>query len=184
MSGALGERPVPTRATKDRIHDFAEQVATHLRFLPGDLLEPVVARLHGSIVFRSDLEIEGAPPSIVVAPDRRFTIHLPVTTSPRRNRFTIAHELGHLFLHFPMVQKATPGAGMVATRWVDEDDPVQRRAEWEANWFAAAFLMPASRFKERFSALGGDLLALSDEFDVSLQAAELRAKAICGQAVA
>jgi Zn-dependent peptidase ImmA (M78 family) len=33
-----------------------------------------------------------------------------------------------------------------ATRWVDETNENLKRAEWEANWFAAAFLMPSGAF--------------------------------------
>jgi predicted transcriptional regulator len=178
MTGEAREPPVPTRASKERVHDFAEDVARRLGFHPGDLLEPIVSSLGGTIALQSPFDFFDEPPSIVVEGPRKFTIHLPVTTSPRRNRFTVAHELGHLFLHYPMVQKAKPGACMVATRQVDEHDPTQQRAEWEANWFAAGFLMPRGQFLARLSALRGDVSAVAEEFDVSLSAASLRAKTL------
>ncbi|MCL2714456.1 MAG: ImmA/IrrE family metallo-endopeptidase, partial [Alphaproteobacteria bacterium] len=83
---------------------------------------------------------------------------------------------GHLFLHYPAVKRQTPNARMVARRWVDEDDVDQQRAEWEVNWFAAAFLMPREIFTSTFnrrSARGAAVV-----FAVSVQAVQLRAKSL------
>lgn len=53
-----------------------------------------------------------------------------------RARFTIAHELGHLFLH----SGKSVARGVESTR---KRVPVRSRsAEWQADKFAAAFLMP------------------------------------------
>lgn len=64
---------------------------------------------------------------------------------PNRQRFTIAHELGHLILHKPMITKEIH---------VDKKFPMLMRAptssakmnqtEVEANYFAAEILMPVS----------------------------------------
>lgn len=64
---------------------------------------------------------------------------------PNRQRFTIAHELGHLILHKPMITKEIH---------VDKNFPMLMRGpasstkvnqtEIEANYFAAEILMPAS----------------------------------------
>jgi Zn-dependent peptidase ImmA (M78 family) len=76
-----------------------------------------------------------------------------------------------------MVQRESPGAGMVATRWVDASDPDQQRAEWEANWFAAAFLMPSDAFRRTFDVYK-DVARTAAAFGVSEQAAEIRARSI------
>lgn len=169
--------PIPTQASKGKVHAFAEDAARRLGFQPGDAIEPLVRNLGGTISYLNPFTNEGhAPPSIFVNNSRSFTIFLPVTTSPRRNRFTIAHELGHLFLHFPMVQKETPGASMTATRWVDEADPQQQRAEWEANWFAAGFLMPHERFGKLAVEVSNSSAALAKVFDVSEQAVRIQGR--------
>ncbi len=90
-----------------------------------------------------------------------------------RDRFTIAHELGHLFLHYPQFKASNPSIPMKATRWVDASDPEQQRAEWEANWFAAAFLMPGGAFSACWRGVVRDA---ASRFAVSTQAAEIRAK--------
>ncbi len=177
MATGVHKLPIPTNASKAVIDKWAEEVALTLQFRPGEILEPLVTRLGGNIESLNPFNGDDTP-SIVVENQHKFTIYLPMTTSPRRNRFTVAHELGHLLLHYPMVAKVTPGATMRATRWVDDSDSVQQRAEWEANWFAAGFLMPASAFRARHAALSADLDALADEFEVSKQAAELRVKTL------
>lgn len=178
----MGEKPIPTEAAKPRVHAFAEEVARQLGVGVGHPLEPVVSRLGGTIRYHSPFATaNNAPPSIEVEHSRSFVIHLPSTTSPQRDRFTIAHELGHLFLHYPMVLKEKPGARMVATRWVDPSDPKQQRAEWEANWFAAAFLMPTEAFTAAWKSMSGNLSAVASLFEVSEQAAEIRAKSLGSQ---
>lgn len=61
---------------------------------------------------------------------------------------------------------------MVAARWVDDTDESHRRGEWEASWFAAAFLMPQKTFEDACSRL--DLPGVAGVFAVGLAAAELR----------
>lgn len=171
--------PIPTNASKASVHDFAERVAKSLSFGAGDPVEPLVARLGGRLVFRDPIGFESSlPESIRVQPDRTFTIYLPTMTSLVRDRFTVAHELGHYFLHYPLVRERDPTASMVATRWVDMSDPVQQRAEWEANWFAAGFLMPADQFKAVHAKFDGEVYNLASHFVVSTQAAEIRAKTL------
>ncbi|WP_147282482.1 ImmA/IrrE family metallo-endopeptidase [Microvirga subterranea] len=156
------------------MHDFAEKSAERLGFRPGDPIEPLVAKLRGHINLRSPTFADDeVPESIRVAPDGTFQIFVSSMTSAERNRFTIAHELGHLLLHFPLIKRIDEGAGMVATRWVDENDPNQKRAEWEANWFAAAFLMPATAFQQAL-ATRGSLKSVANFFGVSARAAEVR----------
>ena len=50
------------------------------------------------------------------------------------------------------------------------------RVEWEANWFAAGFLMPAAEFTSVCRA--ADLAEAARHFKVSVPAAEARAKAL------
>ena len=171
-----GVRPQPIRVSKRGIWAYAERAAVALRFAPGDSIEPLVARLGGRILYKNASPGEAKPESIVVRSSGDFTIFLPSMTSSARNRFSIAHELGHLFLHFPRVAREHPGEPMIATRWVDEDDPEQQRAEWEANWFGSAFLMPRDAFRDAYKSDPIDEVA--DSFGVSVQAAQVRAQSL------
>lgn len=51
----------------------------------------------------------------------------------------------------------------------------QNKAETEANWFAASFLMPEEEFRNYYEEVSGNLLLLSEKFKVSQQAATVMA---------
>jgi hypothetical protein len=99
----------------------------------------------------------------------QFTVHLPPITSDRRDRFTIAHELGHYFLHYLLPNEQTSmtfGRGN------------QNRAETEANLFGASMLMPAKPFARAFETHGSDWWQIGEIFGVSPQAANVRAQVL------
>ena len=164
--------PIPAKASRATISAYAEDIAHQLGFQIGNTLEPIVARLGGIIEHRDPIYVaSNASESIVVRGGNDFTIYLGTMTSPERDRFTLAHELGHLFIHYPLTAGDAPSL-MIATRWVDDNDDDQRRAEWEANWFASAFLMPESDFARCAKQM--DLNELAMTFSVSYSAAKMR----------
>ncbi|WP_283178637.1 ImmA/IrrE family metallo-endopeptidase [Gemmobacter sp. 24YEA27] len=168
--------PTGLGAPKHSIESFAEYAAEYWGYQPGGSLEEIVAKAGGRIVVGSSGFEDGESGSIVAKALNDFTIYISRNTSRQRDRFTIAHELGHLTLHLGPILEANPGAVMRATRWVDDNDPEQQRAEWEANWFAAAFLMPKEKFTETYRNLG--LQGTVDLFDVSESAATTRARTL------
>lgn len=172
--------PIPTYYSKHSISSFSENVADYCELAIGEALEPLVEHLGGKILYghSSVQDVDGG--SIVARDFDDFDIVLSEYTSPNRDRFTIAHELGHLFLHLKKVQEQNPDCGMRATRWVDEADKIQQRAEWEANWFAAAFLMPEEQFLEAVEAQGIDFAAA--KFNVSVSAATVRKSSLLNAA--
>lgn len=171
--------PIPTHLYKAKVHAVAENAASRLKFKAGDAMEPLVVRLGGRIEYKTAEVSEGKlPEAIIVRAMSDFTIFLPSVISVVRDRFTIAHELGHLFLHYPLVSAGQPGAIMVATRWVNKDDEDLLRTEWEANWFAAAFLMPDAEFKRVHECNGGRIELTARYFAVSPKAAEVRAQSL------
>ncbi|CAN7695918.1 ImmA/IrrE family metallo-endopeptidase [Rhizobium sp. LjRoot30] len=169
--------PIPTGTSKASVHNFAEELARNLSFEPGDAFDRLISMLSGKVLYRNPSTQE-RPEAIRVEPSGRFEIYLPSVTSLGRDRFTIAHELGHFFLHFPMVQELRGAEfGMQATRWVDEGKPELRRCEWEANWFAAAFMMPEEEFREAF-AQHESLARVASLFGVTIAAATVRAQSL------
>lgn len=71
--------------------------------------------------------------------DDGFIIYISPFQSTERRKFTIAHELGHLFLHM--------GYRINSDLWNKQMDATYYRAgdsllEYQANEFAAALLMP------------------------------------------
>lgn len=160
--------------SKVAVDSFAAQVAQFFNYRPGQELTPIVERLGGKIytqdVFDFNIQSSG---SIRIEGENRFEIFLAAHTGPNRDRFTIAHELGHYFLHYVYPnQNGTPVVRLEAQRYGSG------RVEWEANWFAAGFLMPASLFREQHRALGGSIAALADMFGVSIEAARIRVQSL------
>lgn len=156
-------------ASKSVIEPFAAKFAKDVGFSAKSGIEPVVERLGGKIIYQSfgDLS-QSVEESIRVYDTNRFEIFLPDYTSAERDRFSIAHEIGHYILHFPM-DRTKP---MVAARYGSN------RAEWEANWFAAGFLMPAPAFKAKFRKAAGNVVDVARHFKVSFAAAKARAKSL------
>ncbi|QCI96526.1 ImmA/IrrE family metallo-endopeptidase [Agrobacterium larrymoorei] len=168
--------PEAVGATKNQVEIFAEDVAKHIGFFPGDSLEELVSKTGGQLLFGSSGTGDYESGSIIARDMSDYTIYLSRNTSRQRDRFTIAHELGHLLLHLPKIKQQDADAIMRATRWVDENSEAQKRAEWEANWFAAAFLMPKEPFIRSFN--NGGAVTAQHEFDVSAAAVQTRAKSL------
>lgn len=175
MTNEAYARAEASRLTKDQISSLAESIAKQLGYKPcGDISE-VVGRLGGRIEIEdtllSDPESTG---SLFVENKNNFRIIVPSHTSPTRDRFTIAHELGHFVVHYAWrKQKDLLKEDKMMALRRDSD-----RVEWEANWFAAAFLMPSEAFRKRHAALNGDINSVAAEFCVSSAAAEIRARSL------
>ncbi len=171
--------PIPTWVTKTRIQAATEDLAERMGIEPGCSLTELINELGGQVKYKEYKEASYDTESILVDGDGNFTIYLPTDTSLARDRFTIAHELGHYFLHYPLVKARHPEQPqMKATRFVNEafDDLV--RAEWEANWFAAALLMPKQAFCDAWEQWGRATDIIAIKFSVTDLAARTRAKAL------
>lgn len=166
---------IESRLSKPQVYALAESAAEQLGFSAGDDLHELVAQMGGTVdiedTLLSDPEHTG---SLYVEGASKFRIVVPSHTSPERDRFTIAHELGHYVLHYLWAKKKNPSLPdrIIAFRRGSD------RIEWEANWFAAAFLMPEREFKTIYDSKGGDIRAIADHFQVSTAAAEVRAKGL------
>jgi Zn-dependent peptidase ImmA (M78 family) len=155
-------------ASKLNIEAFAERFARDIGLEPGGDLEAVVKGLGGRITFQSFPELEAtAQASIRVHDTGDFDIYVADYTTVEQDRFSIAHELGHYLLHYPLAK-----GPMRAERFGSE------RAEWEANWFAAGLLMPTASFKATFRRARGDLAEIAAHYGVSKAAARVRARSL------
>ncbi|MFT9573348.1 ImmA/IrrE family metallo-endopeptidase [Mycobacteroides abscessus subsp. abscessus] len=126
-------------------------------------IEEFVARLGGEIVFADGGE------SLHVRKPGNFTVFLPQFTSSSRDRFTLAHELGHYFLHYRYVGK---------TGEMSFGRGARNRAETEANVFASTLLMPADEFRAHWERHGGDTWRVAQHFGVSPAAVGIRAQVL------
>lgn len=132
-------------ATFQYINDLADQVILEYDIsIPILDIDSVVQRIGGTVLEKADLDIlyNGRVRKDGVA---SFCIEVSPYLSPRRRTFTIAHELGHLFLHM--------GYRTNWARWQKQGEPVYRRfgtsaQEDQASEFAAALLMPRDQLGE------------------------------------
>jgi hypothetical protein len=158
--------------SKAEIESIAEMVRTSLDYQPGGKLEPLIEKLGGKVDYLDFHDwLDETCDTIEVYSNGSFTIWLSRVGGLLRSRFSIAHELGHFVLH----SKAGT-IPMRATRSL-----ISERVEWEANWFAAAFLMPESIFRERW-ARTGSIEDLASFFLVSPTAVKVRKQVVIGNA--
>lgn len=168
------QTPAAASLNKAQVADFAERMAELLGFKAGDDIEAVVRNLGGTIGYQSiwDLNDE-EPSSLIIDALDKFRIILTSHTSKERDRFTIAHELGHYFLHCLLPLNAEADfVPMRATRYGSDI------AEWQANWFGASFLMPEAEFRRIYNETCGDTYAIAKYFAVSASTASVRAKSL------
>lgn len=161
--------PESSSLSNAAIAEYASRVGRHHRIYSNSGkadLEKLLRALGGRVKVAQSFS---APEALTVHDVGNFEVHLPPITSARRDRFTIAHELGHYFLHYLYPERVGFAVFGRGTR---------NRAETEANVFASSLLMPAEEFKNAYSRHGSDFWAIGEQFDVSPSAAEVRAQVL------
>ncbi len=133
-----------------------------------------IAEEQGIEVLEADLhDISGA----LRREEGKWRIYVNREDSPARQVFTIAHELGHYFLHGTLREDFVDG-DFVMNR--DENEKYDEE-ELEANEFAGNLVMPAERIERRLR--GGTptekaVLELADQFHVSPLAVVIRLRTL------
>jgi len=156
----------PSALSYGAIRDYAEMVGKHYNIHAGDSpadMAALVRQLGGKIVYADTSE------SLHVDGRGDFTIFLPESTSVRRDKFTLAHELGHYFLHYVHQEQTDERRFERGSR---------NTAETQANVFAASLLMPEQEFRSAWSALGGATWQLAERFGVSPAAVTVRCQVL------
>ena len=149
---------------KDRADELCESIAEQLSLKPGGDILKAVKSLGGRLHYVDECSSLIGGNTIYVHGECDFDIYLPIASSVRRDRFTVAHELGHYVLHSDQGKRPLMAQRSGSTR-----------AEWEANWFAASLLMPSKEFKA-LAQKGTTIPVLADHFKVSSAAVEVRKK--------
>lgn len=161
---------------RDQINRLAETVrATCELSTPVDV-EVAVERLRGEIEEVADAELEAT----IEKHGDGFRITVFTDKHESRRRFSVAHELGHLFLHM--------GYLIDKDRWSQVGtyvDSVYYRygfniEEYEANEFAGAFLMPRAEFAKvanrHRTGNTYQIGLIAEHFQVSVDAAKIRGR--------
>lgn len=154
--------PAALHWKRNYIETLGAKLAEGINYLDNFDVRGAVTKLGGRVAekeFWFQLKGDGA---LVVNGPADFEIFVPPHEPDARRRFTIAHELGHYILHYVAApERETIPLPMQASRYGDGPE------EWEANWFAAGFLMPEALFKKQFE-ITKDIEELATHFHVSI----------------
>lgn len=139
-----------------------------------------IARSVGALIRYVPFEGEGEVSGMLFRNAEQTIIGVNSLHHPNRQRFTIAHELGHLLLHKEQ-EELHVDTGVYSVQLRDNvSSQAVSRAEMEANRFAAELLMPKSMLLAELRAGEVDfesedgLLNLARRYRVSAQAMSLR----------
>lgn len=129
--------------------------------------EAMIAELGIELVFEPmDNHLSGC----LINRESGWLIKINSLHHPRRQRFTMAHELAHYFLHR---DRRREFVDQILFR-SDETDPIER----EANRFAGELLMPEASIRKRLQSGENKVEDLARYFGVSSLAMRVRAKQI------
>ena len=103
-----------------------------------------------------------------------ITIYISDRDSKQRQYFTIAHELGHYFLHRDKLKENIITIDDVDTMKAMLRNGMMSSEEVEANYFAAELIMPEEQVREMYDKLNGDIDDLASFFRVSKLAMAIR----------
>lgn len=153
--------------TADTDHPYALDIH-HLTHLLGGTITYTLHLEPGSITTRI------THPRHDPEPDARapfaFTTTLSKTDPPRLQRFRLAHELGHIYLH----HLKQPLEHRQVEFFKHPHSPAEAERCTQANKFAGALLMPAHKFHQAWDETGGDLVKIAELFNVTVVTAEAR----------
>lgn len=152
--------------------NLAQKLIDAMGLEPGFDIEEVVNILGGEVCYSITPGFE----AYIEKKGEEFCIYVDSSKSKRRQRFSIAHEIGHLFLHLKYTEKNI---------WNSIKDTNSRmfrygydQLEAEANQFAAEFLMPKQAFIESVVRLSSNgfvnIFDIANEFDTSEEAVKYR----------
>jgi predicted transcriptional regulator len=146
-----------------------EIVARHMQTVPVDL-EKIISAL--GLVLQYDGSL---PPSIAgkIMRDTHahagFKIVVNSNDNPRRQRFTLAHEIGHYVLHRDLIREDVVDDALYRSSALSEG------YERQADQFAGQVLLPAQRVREAWKETKA-LSVLAQRFNVSDAALRIRLK--------
>lgn len=162
---------------RELINNLTEDIIESYNLNIQDDIDSIVNLLGGKIEEMSEFTLFDG--EIIKTGNKGFVIRVSHFQSETRRRFTIAHEIGHLFLHMGYIideekwNKIEIGVPLFFRRG-------SSTIEYEANEFAAALLMPRQEYKivleSNTCGLRVNTAEIAKHFNVSEEAASLRGK--------
>lgn len=151
--------------TCESIERLAEEVLTTLHVDLENIEITDIARKMGLKVMGTTLDkhISGFIKNI----NGQNIIYVNNIHAPVRQRFTVAHELGHFVLHRNIIET---NMGTILFRGYRDNDLIEE----QASRFGAALIMPRNKVIEVYEKLGKNIIATARVFRVSEEAMNRR----------
>jgi Zn-dependent peptidase ImmA (M78 family) len=142
-----------TMTRRREIEIKAQKIISEVGITEPPIPIELIVEHHGAQIARR--RFEGFESGFAISQGDQRIIGVNTDTTPRRQRFTIAHELGHLLLHH---KPLNVDHSILVSRRDDVSSLGTDQEEIDANAFAAAILMPAnmvaSEIEKEFPAYG------------------------------
>lgn len=173
--GTKGKRPLRGQNIQNPEPDLITGVediirdAVNNKFVDGNgnlQLDEVAKRQNIDVVYE---DLPSSESGYIKRENNHYTIGVNRKHNPRRQRFTLAHELGHFFLHKSDSSGDTVFRDEIFFR-IENSSSI----EYAANEFASRLLIPANRLEEKLAEGICDINSLADYFDVSVPAMKYR----------
>lgn len=154
---------------KERVEEFLKIQGIQFK-APLDLNE-ILASLDIEL---EEKQLDDSVSGVLIFNEGKYKIVLNHAEPNVRKRYTIAHEIGHFFLHATNMDVFNSKSEDEFFRTVGNvGDGLKEK---EANAFAAELLMPEAQLREKFVLCKGDIFLIADYFKVSETACKYRCK--------
>lgn len=137
--------------------------------VPVDVVK--IAKLNGITVYEGDLEKNVSGAIRYNKETENFEILVNKNDTRERKRFTIAHEIGHFFLHKEILISDEIHIDIMYR--MPNDDEEQKRREKDVDYFAGALLMNRTLLTKMYNE-SNTITELAEIFDVSVSAMTVR----------
>jgi Zn-dependent peptidase ImmA (M78 family) len=127
------------------IEERASRILWEYNMFSFPILPEKIADLEGIRLFKAHFSRPNISGLITMKNDEA-AIYVSALDPSERQRFTMAHELGHYFIHL----REGRGTNFIDSELMLRSGGVKNPIEAEANNFAAALLMPSDEVKELF----------------------------------
>lgn len=168
--------------TNNQIENTSNEILVRFNLLKTPIdLNKVTSKLGVNITHQ---DLDDSVSGFFIKKNSKNIIGVNKNHPPLRNRFTIAHEIGHFILHSEKPLFVDYYKGSILFR--SENQTKDYKIEREANRFAAALLMPKLLVKKELNKFSNTenleydekIYELSKKFKVSRQAMDFRLKSL------
>lgn len=164
---------------RKRIEDIVDSIRDFFQ-IPAPIgdIDEIVKKLDGTIEIVEDIISDGKLEMSSNNSEGKFIIKLSPVQSKERRNFTIAHELGHLFLHTNYIESVLEDKKLTFGEFYRSGNT---KREYQANEFAANLLTPRKLFIETIEENTNenkmvDMERVANKFGVSIDMAVTRGR--------